>query len=135
MRWTLLLVTSLLAPADLTGTYELQSMGADRELTVKQRGNKLVAHRVMWPEFQGEKYKLEHLYRGFINGKAVKGKLLVREDEVPEYEVLRDFTAVINDDGSLIFDGMPLKRIGEARGGDPSETNEVGRASDAPSMS
>lgn len=135
MRWILLVATYFLIPADLTGSYELQSMGADRQLALKQKGNKLIAHRVMWPEFEGEKYKLEHLYRGHINGNTIKGKLLVREDEVPEYEVLRDFTAVINEDGSMTFDGMPLKKLDAKGVADAPEASDEGRASDAPSLS
>lgn len=136
MRWGLLvLVTYFLLPSDLTGSYELQSMGGDRKMSFKQKGNKLVAHRVMWPEFEGEKYKLEHLYRGVISGNNIKGKLLVREDDVPQYEVLRDFQAVINDDGSLTFDGMPIKRLDDNDVQVAPDAVEDGRASEAPTMS
>ena len=45
----------------------------------------MLARTVMWPEFEGEKYKLEHLYRGTINGDRIKGKLLVREEELPDF--------------------------------------------------
>src|SRR5712691_7423083 len=92
----LFLVSSQAFAADLSGKYEVQSMGADRALDMQQKGNKIVAHRIMWPEFEGQKYKLEHLYRGTVNGQAIKGELLVKEEDAKEYEVLRDFTGSVN---------------------------------------
>ena len=58
------LVSSQASAADVTGKWEVQSMGGDREIAVRQKGEKIVGHRVMWPVFDGEKYKFEHLYRG-----------------------------------------------------------------------
>jgi hypothetical protein len=102
------------AQVDLAGLWEIQSMGADRQVEVKVQGAKLVAHRVMWPEFEGEKYKLEHLYRGVIKGGNITGQLLVKEEELPDFEVLRDFTGSIDGGGRFTLDGMPMKRKGGA---------------------
>ena len=109
---TLVLALAAKATAvDLTGRWEVQSIGADRELTIEQRGNKIVAHRVLWPEFEGQKCKLEHLYRGKLNGAKISGDLLVREETQKEYEFLRHFVGEIGAHGELNFDGLPLKRI------------------------
>ncbi len=124
------------AGSDLSGKWEIQSLGSDRALDVQQKGQKFVAHRVMWPEFDGEKYKLEHLYRGTINGSTIKGELLVKEEELPKFEVLRDFTGQIGSDGKIVLDGLPIKRTDGKGGGAPPDagTNEK-RASEAPAMS
>jgi tetratricopeptide (TPR) repeat protein len=109
---------ALLAPPaaaeDLSGRWELQSLGADRELKLVQRGNKLMAYRVMWPEFEGKRYKLEHLYRGRIKGKALRGKLMVKEPELPRFEKLRSFKGKLTSSKAIILDGMPLRRLSTA---------------------
>lgn len=96
--------------ANLAGPWEIQSLGQDRDLTIEQKGNKLTVHRVMWPTFQGETYKLEHLYRGRIKGTAISGQLFVREEGVPGYEPLRPFTGSIDTDQRLLLDGMPVAK-------------------------
>ena len=89
-------------------------MGADREVTIQHKAGKIVAHRVMWPEVDGEKYKLEHLYRGTVAGNAIKGELLVKEPELKDFEVLRDFTGSVSPSGELTLDGLPMKRLDAA---------------------
>lgn len=96
--------------ADLSGHWEVQSMGSDREIVIQQRGKKLVAHRVMWPDFEGERYKLEHLYRGTLAGERLTGELLVREEGQRQYEVLRAFVGEVSARG-VKLDGMGLRRI------------------------
>jgi len=97
---------------DLAGTWELQTMGADRTVTLEQKGDTVLAHRVMWPEFEGQKYKLEHLYRGKLVGNAIKGDLLVKEEELPKFEVLRTFTGSVSNGQQMTLDGLPMKRVG-----------------------
>src|SRR4051794_1649760 len=96
---------------DLSGKWEVQAMGSDREMVVQQKGAKLVAHRVLWPEVDGKKYKLEHLYRGTITAGQIKGELLVKEEELPDFEVLRAFSGSISGEGQIVLDGLPLKRL------------------------
>ena len=95
--------------ATLGGDWEVQTMGSDREISIEQAGNEIAAHRVMWPEFEGEKYKLEHLYRGTLIGNRIRGKLYVKEPELKDFEALRDFTGEITGD-SIVLDGLPMKR-------------------------
>lgn len=117
MRHTLLLLTVLTcvetarADTPFAGTWEIQSMGADRVVTIEQKGRRITAHRVMWPEFEGETYKLEHLYRGTLNGNTIVGDLFVREEELPEYEALRTFTARVEGPNRMIWDGLPIERV------------------------
>lgn len=102
------------AAENLSGRWELQSLGADRQLKLVQRGNKLTAYRVMWPEFEGKRYKLEHLYRGRIKGKALRGKLMVKEPDLPRFEKLRRFKGELTSHKAIVLDGMPLRRISSA---------------------
>jgi hypothetical protein len=123
--------------ADLSGKWEVQAMGSDRDIAVQQKGQKLVAHRVMWPMFDGAKYKLEHLYRGTINGSQIKGDLLVKEEEQTEYEVLRPFLGTINAQGGITLDGLPLKRLDGTAGSPPpvADRPSGARPSEAPTLS
>lgn len=118
-----LLVTLLLAPvmvipraagaqADLSGDWEIQSMGGDRDVRIQQKAGKLMVHREMWPEFEGEKYKLEHLYRGTLAGDTIAGQLLVREDGKGKYDVLRNFTGRVISSSKIEIDSYLVKRIG-----------------------
>ena len=74
-----LMAWGMAAGVSLAGEWEIQSMGSDRAVTISQKGERVTAYRVMWPEFEGEKYKLEHMYKGRISGKTIEGDLLVRE--------------------------------------------------------
>ena len=94
----------------LAGDWEIQSMGGDRKVSISQKGERLTAYRVMWPEFEGEKYKLEHMYKGRVTGKAIEGDLLVREEGMKNYDVLRPFKGSIEGDGKLVLDGLPMAR-------------------------
>jgi len=124
------------APAGpFSGAWEVQSMGADRAVTIKHKGNKLTLHRVLWPEFEGERYKLEHLYRGIVQGESVSGELLVREDGVGKWEVLRPFTGTLSGPDTITIDGLPMKRTGVAEGAPPSAQPEEDRISPPPPLS
>ncbi|MEZ4272718.1 MAG: tetratricopeptide repeat protein [Myxococcota bacterium] len=107
---TLFLSTTALA-ANYSGTWEIRSLGADRQVTVTHTGNKIMVHRVLWPVFEGEKYKLEHLYRGTAKKNHIRGKLLVKEEGQKAFEVLRDFDGRMESNGTLTIDGLPLQRV------------------------
>ncbi|MBN1961904.1 MAG: hypothetical protein JW841_13240 [Deltaproteobacteria bacterium] len=104
-------ISPMASAANLSGNWEVQSIGTDRQITIKQKGKKITAHRVLWPEFEGHSYKLEHLYRGNLIGKTIKGKLFVREEGQKDYEMLRPFIAEVISNDRINFDGLPIKRI------------------------
>ncbi len=109
---SILLATAAAAASSLTGAWEAQTMGADRDFTIQQKGNQVLAHRVMWPEFEGERYKLEHLYRGTLNGNKMSGDLLVKEEGFKDFELLRAFDGAVKGDNLIDVDGFALKRKG-----------------------
>ncbi len=96
--------------ADLAGAWQVQSMGSDRALSIEQQGERVVIHRVMWPQFEGQRYRLEHLYRGTIEGTKVRGDLLVKEEGLAEFEVLRTFDGIIRSPDAMVLDGMSVER-------------------------
>ncbi|MEO0460170.1 MAG: hypothetical protein AAF219_04955 [Myxococcota bacterium] len=85
MMFTALLL--LAAPSDLTGPWEIRSLGADHLVQVEHEGDSILVHRVLYPEFEGDRYRLDHLFRGTIKGTEISGSLLVKEDELPDFEV------------------------------------------------
>ncbi|MBW1810101.1 MAG: hypothetical protein JRJ87_18030 [Deltaproteobacteria bacterium] len=96
-----------------SGEWSYQALNAgDTSFKVEQSGSKITFYRVMFPEFEGERYKLEHMYRGKITGKKIEGKLFVREEGMPEFELLRIFGGEIRGNDKMLMDDMPLKRIG-----------------------
>ena len=127
---------------DLSGNWEIQSLGAFRDVVIRHTGNNVFAYRVMWPEFRGKPYKLEHLYRGTISGNDIHGKLFVKEVGLSKFDPLRDFQASIEPNGELIWDGLPCKRVDKPS--DPSlklpkemeepKPTKKKRANEAPSL-
>jgi tetratricopeptide (TPR) repeat protein len=96
-----------------SGEWSYQALNAgDTSFKVKQEGSKITFYRVMFPEFEGERYKLEHMYRGKITGNKIEGKLFVREEGMPDFETLRVFRGEIQSNDKMLMDDMPLKRIG-----------------------
>ena len=120
-----LLLPGLAVAADLGGTWEIQTMGADREVQIRQRDGTIVVHRVMWPVFEGEKYKLEHLYRGRIDGTTIRGDLLVKEEGASKYEILRPFEGSIRSSDEITLDGMTMRRTRDG-GASPPPPSEPG---------
>ena len=94
----------------LDGLWRIKTLGQFRDVQIKQTGAAFSAYRVLWPDFEGEKYKLEHLYRGRIAGGTIKGQLFVKEEGFAGYEPLRPFQGAIQSGGIIILDGMPLAR-------------------------
>jgi hypothetical protein len=119
IRTFLLAVTACIAfgsPAfaagDLSGMWELQAIGQDgTSIMVDNTGDVLTLYRVMYPEFEGQKYKLEHLYTGRVIGNRVSGSLFVRDDPKSQFESLRPFDGNIQSDTYMIIDDLPLKQV------------------------
>ncbi|MCC6810227.1 MAG: tetratricopeptide repeat protein [Deltaproteobacteria bacterium] len=105
-----MMVTAVAQAGDLSGMWELQAIGQDgTAIQVENNADVIVLYRVMHPEFEGEKYTLEHLYKGrVINGK-ISGNLLVRDDPKAQFENLRPFDGQVKSDAYLIVDDLPLK--------------------------
>jgi len=150
MRGSVALLLCLLAlpasAADLSGMWELQAIGQDgTSIQIDNKDDVILLYRVMYPEFEGEKYKLEHLYKGRIIGNKIAGTLLVRDDPKTQFENLRSFDGLIRDEKYLIIDDLPLKlvKLGnnplpvappskkqkKKRSGTPTATAEVAPAS------
>lgn len=98
--------------ADLSGTWELQAIGQDgTKIQIENKDDVIVLYRVMNPEFEGEKYTLEHLYKGRVNNGKISGNLLVRDDPKLDFENLRSFDGQVKSEKYLIVDDLPLKLI------------------------
>ncbi|MEK7704475.1 MAG: hypothetical protein AAB426_05905 [Myxococcota bacterium] len=118
-----------LAADDLSGVWEVESLGSDRRVEVWQDGDEIIAYRVMYPEFEGERYKLEHLLRGKISGTRIAGQLFVREEGVPEFDSLRPFYGRIDGDTKVLLDGLPIGKTVEKLNGEPPTRQKKGKRS------
>lgn len=98
------------AAAEVTGVFEVMSLGADRRVELWLVGDELVAHRVLHLEFEGEQYALEHLFRGTLEGDVVEGYLYVKEDGMQEFDKLRPFIGRVESTERITLDGLPLER-------------------------
>ncbi len=107
------------ADDDLSGVFEIASLGADRRVEVWLADGKFTAYRVLHPEFQGERYKLEHLFIGKREGAQIKGHLWVREEGMPDFEKLRAFVGSVESGDKLMLDGLPIDRQAEELSGEP----------------
>ncbi len=113
--------------ADATGVWEISSLGGDRRVEIWQTGDQLVAYRVLYPKFEGERYKLEHLFRGRISGGRVEGELLVKEEGMRSFDPLRSFRGRLEADGTLTLDGLPMKKTREQLTSKPPTTGKQKR--------
>ena len=87
--------TEARAGDDLSGVFEIGSLGADRRVEVWLADGKFTAYRVLWPEFEGSRYKLEHVFVGKREGDEIEGYLWVREEGMPVFEKLRAFVGSV----------------------------------------
>lgn len=117
------------AAEDLTGVWEIGSLGADRRVEIWQEGDRFVAYRVLYPEFEGESYKLEHLFRGKIDGDQIEGTMFVREEGMRNFENLRSFIGSIESADKLMLDGLPVDRQAEKLTGKPPQLKPKKRRS------
>lgn len=100
------------AAGTYSGEWEYQALNAgDTNFQVKQVGDRITFYRVLWPLYQGKKFKLEHLYKGSLSGSTIKGEMWVREEGVKDFERLRPFTGRIRGDDSMEMDDLPLARV------------------------
>jgi tetratricopeptide (TPR) repeat protein len=120
MRKVLLCAVSLLlanvayGEGSYTGEWAYQALNAgDTAFKVEQQGGQITFYRVLFPEYEGSKYKLEHMYKGEVKGRKVEGKMFVREEGMPDFQFLRTFAGEIEGDDRMEMDGMVLKRAGE----------------------
>jgi hypothetical protein len=111
---------------DLSGVWEISSLGGDRRVDMWQKGDQLVAYRVLYPEFEGERYKLEHLFRGTISGNEVEGELLVREEGMRTFDSLRGFRGRVEGE-TIILDGLPLNKRSDKVTSQPPQTKRKKR--------
>jgi tetratricopeptide (TPR) repeat protein len=103
-----------LAAKNYNGEWSYQALNAgDTNFKVEHKGNKITFYRVLHPEFQGERYKLEHMYKGTITSNQIRGKMWVREEGMADFEFLRPFSGEIRNDTRMVMDELPLKRVGE----------------------
>ena len=102
------------AARNYNGEWSYQALNAgDTNFKVEHKGDKITFYRVLHPEFQGERYKLEHMYKGTITNNQIRGKMWVREEGMADFEFLRPFSGEIRSDTRMVMDELPLKRVGE----------------------
>ncbi len=119
--------------------WELQAIGQDgTSIQIEQKDDAVMLYRVMYPEFEGQKYKLEHLYKGRLIGKNISGTLLVRDDPKGQFEPLRPFDGQVQNDKYIVVDDLPM-RLSKAGVSplpvQPPEPKRKKRGSDAPPLS
>ncbi len=103
----------LSAAGNYSGQWSYQALNAgDTSFKVEQEGNNITFYRVLHPEFEGERYLLEHMYRGTLVGEKVTGRLFVREEGMKEFEFLRAFDGKLAGQDEMVIDQMDLRRIG-----------------------
>jgi tetratricopeptide (TPR) repeat protein len=110
----LLIAGSALGAGSYSGEWAYQALNAgDTNFKVEQEGGQITFYRVLFPEYEGSKYKLEHMYKGEVRGRKVEGKMFVREEGMPDFQFLRTFSGEIEGDDRMEMDGMVLKRAGD----------------------
>ncbi len=101
------------AAGKYSGEWSYQALNAgDTNFKVEHQGDKIVFYRVLHPEFQGKRYKLEHMYKGTVSKNQIRGKMWVREEGMAEFEFLRPFSGEIRSETRMVMDELPLKRVG-----------------------
>lgn len=110
-----LLFASVAMAGSYTGEWEYQALNSgDTNFKVEHSGGGITFYRVMFPEYQGSRFKLEHIYRGKLSGKRIHGDLFVREEGMAEFEKLRPFDGKVVTADKLKMDDLPLERIGRS---------------------
>ena len=94
-----------------SGQWEYRALNAgDTNFNVEQVGDDIKFYRVLYPEYHGSHFKLEHIYKGKLKGKSIAGFLFVREEGMKDFEKLRDFTGEIKSANEMVVDDLPLVR-------------------------
>ncbi len=101
------------AARNYSGEWSYQALNSgDTNFKVEHKDNQITFYRVLHPEFQGERYRLEHMYKGAISKNQIRGKMWVREEGIADFEFLRSFSGKIRSDTRMVMDELPLKRVG-----------------------
>lgn len=115
IAWTVLGI-SLSFPAGAAGpnfsgewSYRALNSG-DTNFKVVQDGAEITFYRVLHPEYEGRTYKLEHMYRGRVAANKIEGKLLVREEGMADFEILRPFKGEVKGADRVVMDDLTLMR-------------------------
>ena len=107
-------VPPAIAARDYNGEWSYQALNAgDTNFKVEHKGDQITFYRVLNPEFEGKRYKLEHMYKGTITNNQIRGKMWVREEGMADFEVLRPFSGEIQGNTRMVMDELPLKRVGQ----------------------
>lgn len=111
----------------LSGRWSYQALGVESsDFTAEQDGAQVKFYRVMYPTFEGQRYELEHLYKGTMDGERITGKLYVREDGRGDFEPLRTFEGRILGPDRIELDDMPLRRLKSSVGGETAVETGTG---------
>jgi tetratricopeptide (TPR) repeat protein len=103
---------SAFAAGNYSGEWSYQALNAgDTNFKVEHSQNKITFYRILYPEFEGERYKLEHMFKGNIKTNKINGQLLVREEGMDQFEQLRPFLGKIKSQTMMEVDGMVLKKV------------------------
>jgi hypothetical protein len=127
LMFVVFLVPAAASAGDVTGVWEISSLGGDRRVEVWHDGDEVTAYRVLYPEFEGERYKLEHLFRGRVSGSTIEGEIMVKEEGMRAFDPLRSFRGRIEKNGTITLDGLPMKRTGEKLTSKPPKTRKKKR--------
>jgi tetratricopeptide (TPR) repeat protein len=96
-----------------SGEWAYQALNAgDTNFQVEQEGARITFYRVLHPLYRGERFKLEHLYRGQLESDRITGHLWVREEGMADFERLRPFSGRVRDRDRIDMDDLPLRRVG-----------------------
>jgi len=96
-----------------SGEWAYQALNAgDTNFQVEQEGARITFYRILHPLYRGERFKLEHLYRGQLDGSRITGHLWVREEGMADFERLRPFSGRVRDRDRIDMDDLPLRRAG-----------------------
>ena len=98
-------------PGPYAGEWAYQALNTkDTHFKVEHNGPALLLYRILYPDPGDPSYRLEHLYKGRIEGKKVAGKMFVRERSLDDFEFLRAFSGEIVGQDRMVIDDLPLER-------------------------
>jgi len=95
---------------NFSGDWELNTMGGNKKVQIKQTENKIEMFRTITQDFDGKPYTIQHLITGNINSKQTESEcnLYVKDEELPEFELLRTIPFKIINEKELEIDGIKL---------------------------
>ncbi len=103
------ILTTSLFSTNFSGKWELSTLGGNKDVSIKQKGSKMELFRVI----EDENYKVEHLIMGKVEGleEEKQYKLYVKDDDMDEFELLRNIPLKQLSGDELMLDGVHLKRL------------------------